>query len=326
MPLSPVQRKGVFTALKIAVTLALFWMIASKLDLSDIANRLSTAQPMGLGLATVLIFFQLTLNSERWRRLLRMDQVTLPYRLSYRYYLEAMFFNQALPGAVGGDVMRVYRIRKFCASVGQALTSVLLERITGLIGLCLLIAIGLPMLMQRTGDHSILKGFLIIGLAGMIGIGIVVLIARQSEQGRGGRIRAFIVKLSRVFVRLISHPREAVPILLLALGTHLTIVLTAYISAQALALPFTYWDCLIIVPTSILIATLPISLGGWGVREGAMAAGFALIGGDAGGAVALSIVMGLEILAVGLVGGIVWFMSGTTRADAEALTLVEKGE
>ncbi|MDF1750404.1 MAG: lysylphosphatidylglycerol synthase transmembrane domain-containing protein [Alphaproteobacteria bacterium] len=326
MPLSPAQRKGVFTALKIAVTLALFWLIASKLDLSDITARLRSADPVGLCAATALIFVQLVLNSERWRRLLQMDHVTLPYRLSFRFYLEAMFFNQALPGAVGGDVMRVYRVKRFCASVGQAVTSVLLDRITGLIGLCVLIAIGLPMLIQRTGDQSILTGFLLIGLAGLIGIGAVILIARQSEQGWGGRIREFIVRLSRLFVRLISHPRDAVRILSLALGTHLTIVLTAYISAQALGLPFSYGDCLIIVPTSILIATLPISLGGWGVREGAMAAGFALIGGDAGGAVALSIVMGLEILTVGLIGGIVWFLSGATRVEADALTLVEKGE
>jgi hypothetical protein len=326
MPLSPGQRKGVFTALKIAVTLALFWLIASKLDLTDIADRLRTANPFGLALATGLILFQLVLNSERWRRLLRMDHVALPYRLCYRFYLEAMFFNQALPGSVGGDVMRVYRVRPFCASVSQALTSVLMDRITGLIGLCGIIAIGLPMLIQRTHDSSILTGFLMIGLAGIVGIGVVILIARQSEHGWGGKVRGFAVRLSRVFVRLIRHPREATPILLLALGTHLTIVLTAYISAQALGLPFTVWDCLIIVPTSILIATLPISLGGWGVREGAMAAGFALIGGDAGGAVALSIVIGLEILVVGLIGGIVWFLSGNARAQAKALSRAEKGE
>ena len=63
--------------------------------------------------------------------------------------------------------------------------------------------------------------------------------------------------------------------------------------AQALATPIAAWQCLLIVPPALLIASFPLSLGGWGVREGALAAGFALVGASSAGGVAASILYGL---------------------------------
>ncbi len=320
------RRKFLMIALKIAVTLALFWLIARKLDFSDVVARLQSAALLGIAGSIILIFIQLALNSERWRRLQRLDGVTMPYGKSYRFYLEAMFFNQALPGAVGGDVMRIYRARSYSSGLGQAVTGVVLDRITGLIGLALLIAIGLPLLMQRTTENSAVLGFALVLAAFGAGLLAVFGIARLSETGFGGAGRVFIIRLSRLLARLLRHPGEAMTIFPLAVATHILMVLIAYVSADALRLDFSLLDCLIVVPASILIATLPISLGGWGVREGAMAAGFGLIGADAGGAVALSIVMGLQLVLVGLAGGAVWFFGDAARPDTDSLTLAKEGD
>ncbi|NMM43151.1 flippase-like domain-containing protein [Rhodospirillaceae bacterium KN72] len=300
------------------MTVGLFVLIARKIDFADIGERLIAADILLLTLAVGIIFLQVVLNAERWRRLLFLDGVRAPYAISFRYYLEAMFFNQALPGAVGGDVLRVYRIRRWCDGLGQAVNSVILDRLTGLFSLCVLIALGLPLLVSRIGDTGLIPALAMI--AGLGGIGLVglVLIARMSENGRGGKLRGAIIRFARMADRMIRRPSQSIPILALAVLTQVLSVTVAYISARGLSLEVSFTDCLIVIPTTILVATLPVSLGGWGVREGAMASGFALIGLDPTGGVALSVVLGLQLVVVGLIGGAVWLLGGAVRVSEEA--------
>jgi hypothetical protein len=68
-------------------------------------------------------------------------------------------------------------------------------------------------------------------------------------------------------------------------------------------------NCLLIVPSALLISALPISVGGWGLREGAIVSGFALLGVDAAAAGAASIGFGLSVIVAGAIGIIVpWLL------------------
>jgi hypothetical protein len=89
--------------------------------------------------------------------------------------------------------------------------------------------------------------------------------------------------------------------LLLGLATHIFGVLLIYELARALATPISLLDCLLIVPPTLLISSVPISLGGWGVRESALAAGFVLVGATSEAGVATSVLFGLTGPLIGLV-------------------------
>jgi uncharacterized membrane protein YbhN (UPF0104 family) len=56
--------------------------------------------------------------------------------------------------------------------------------------------------------------------------------------------------------------------------------------------------------------TIPISIAGWGVREGIMVMGFGYLGVPPEQALALSILYGLLLLVVAIPGVIIWFLSG----------------
>src|SRR5262249_56140773 len=89
--------------------------------------------------------------------------------------------------------------------------------------------------------------------------------------------------------------------LLLGLATHIFGVLLIYELVRALATPISLLDCLLIVPPTLLISSVPISLGGWGVREGALAAGFVLVGATSEAGVATSVLFGLTGPLIGLI-------------------------
>ena len=81
------------------------------------------------------------------------------------------------------------------------------------------------------------------------------------------------------------------------------------------------------MPPVLLIATVPISIAGWGVRESGMIAAFAYAGLAESDGLTLSILFGAVNFVIGIVGGIVWISSGfrtsafaPTAANAEIAT------
>jgi hypothetical protein len=72
--------------------------------------------------------------------------------------------------------------------------------------------------------------------------------------------------------------------------------------------------CLALVPVVLLLSTLPISVAGWGVRETVMVSALGFAGAESSEAFALSILFGLALLALSLVGAIMWLVQGRSQA------------
>ena len=69
-------------------------------------------------------------------------------------------------------------------------------------------------------------------------------------------------------------------------------------------------DCVLLVPPVILITVVPVSIAGWGVREGAMVVAFGFIQVPASAAFALSVLFGLTLAVSSLPGSLLWWSSG----------------
>jgi uncharacterized membrane protein YbhN (UPF0104 family) len=96
-------------------------------------------------------------------------------------------------------------------------------------------------------------------------------------------------------------------------------IAAAWCCIKAIAAPVGFAQVLILLPPVLLISTIPISIAGWGVRESSMIAAFAYAGLAESDGLTLSILFGATTFVVGLVGGIVWIVSGlkiSSRAQA----------
>ena len=92
-----------------------------------------------------------------------------------------------------------------------------------------------------------------------------------------------------------------------------------FLIAQGLGITVRFLDLLVLVPPVMLLAILPISFAGWGVREGSMALALALAGVSAEQSIAISICFGLALFASGLPGGVMWLIDRKTLAKATAV-------
>jgi len=306
------SKKVIIFALKFLVSVGLIWFLVDGIDLGDASDRILNANLQFLTVAFGLAVLQIVVSVVRWRVVLEAINGILSFANCFRLYLVGTFFNQALPSAFGGDAVRIYRAYKEGLSLKCSINGVMLERVATILGLILLVIIATPFFIDRVGpkDSKWIITILII-LSVVSGIGVFVLMRLDGLPSKYFKwsflsgIGVLAVDARRVFL----SPYNFFRVIIWSLVGHVNIALIVYSLGLSIELEITWFDCLVLMPPVLLLMTLPISIAGWGVREQAMVAAFAIVYVPAEGALALSIMFGLLGLIIGLPGGIVWLLS-----------------
>ncbi|MHC8509797.1 MAG: lysylphosphatidylglycerol synthase transmembrane domain-containing protein [Rhodospirillales bacterium] len=329
-------KKGAAVAVKIAVSAALIAYLAGTLDLGAALARLSAAEPLYVLAAAGLILGHNLIGAWRWRIVLHALQPPAPisYLQAALYFYIGTFFNQALPSTAGGDVVRIYKTRRAGVRLITTINSVMLERAATVLALIVMVITVLPAFLPRiTGGEAswiapaALAPVLALLLGGAVG-GLVFLMVldRLPEAWARFRIVRGLARLAADTRTVFLKPRPALGALATAALGHLNLCVCVWLLAQSIGLDVTLLDCVALFLPVLLVITLPISIAGWGVREGAMVAAFGLIGAPEAGAFALSVLFGLVNVAVALPAGIAFLMSGDGRSLAEIEHDVEDAE
>ena len=297
MPMAAAQpRIGGRTLLRVTVTLVLLGALLVTVDLDAMAGIVATASPLGLLAMFALLMTERLAAAYRWLVLLRLAEPGVRYGPVLRITFISNFIGAFLPGGVGIEVLRVYGLSRAVSDLPLALSSVLVERLCGLLSLLLLIACGLllaPITLPLELDLLAALGLLAILAAGL---GLLHPAPRAALR----RLTSGLAVLAPVRTRLVgleqrlsSYGRRpgALGISLgLAVLFQLLRVLTVVVGAAALGIVVDPVLFVVVVPVGILIALLPISLGGFGPREASYVAllGFAGVAPEAALVLALT--------------------------------------
>lgn len=303
--------------LKLLVSGALIALLVANVDVGEAWRRARAVDGGMLALGLSMLWLQIPLATLRWQAVLRAMAVPLPFGRSFAIMYAGMFFNQALPSAVGGDAVRVWLTHRAGLGLGQAFNSVALERLAVVLGLVLLVVMSEPFLIARTGPLPGMWLFPALAVGGVLGVVALCLLDRLPQELRRWRLARAAMALSQDARRLFLGPRHGLATMALVLVGHVNISLVFWILALGLDIPVSLLDCLVLVPPVILAMTLPVSVGGWGMREGALVATLALVDVPAESALVLAVLYGLVTVAVNIPGGLVWLGGGRTPAPAE---------
>ncbi|AWK90187.1 lysylphosphatidylglycerol synthase transmembrane domain-containing protein [Azospirillum thermophilum] len=304
---------------KLAVTLLLVLWLVEKADWAGMADRLAGAPlpPLlqGLGFSFAAVLFA----GARWRAACGAVGILLTRSRALMLMAASLFFGQVLPGGLGGDAVRGWltwkdgrkeRRERTAGQDGPATATVVLalvlDRLLALLAVSLLLFAGLPRLAAVVPPDMawMLPLTVLLGIAGFAG-GLLV-----DRLPLPGALRAN--RLAGAAFALVARLRGALlaGATLRALGhgmlVHLCTLAATLLYARAIGLGLGPLDVLAVMPTAIIAAALPISLNGWGVREGAMVAGFALFGVPLQDALLLSLMIGLSVTLTALPGGFAW--------------------
>jgi glycosyltransferase 2 family protein len=298
--------RGAFV-IKIGISAVLLAWLASATDWRPAAERLADASPLWLAVGFLAKVATVPCVSERWRMLAGALAGRFAPLAILRVTLIGQFFGQALPGAVGTDAVRGWLTWRLGCPPSAVLTTLAADRFIALAGLGVAMTPGLPHLAAAApaGVEWLVAaawGVGAVGLAALVNLDRLPLPFFSRLP-----IRAALAATACDLRRALTW-RLAAATLGWSVAAHLLAVGTAAAYARALGLSITPLDCLAVVPFAIAVVALPVSLAGWGVREGSMVAGFALFGVPTGEALLLSVMIGLTILLVALPGAVVWLI------------------
>lgn len=277
------SKKLLKTTLKFLITLWAVWYVLQHIDIDALLDILKTADPKWLLLAFLAYNASKIASSIRLNYYFREIGVFLSELNALRLYYFGMFYNLFLPGGISGDGYKIYILgKRHNNNYKKLFQTTLLDRISGLSALFFLA--GILFVLSSFGNlYAPLKYLVMIGIILCIPVNYLM-----------------TKKLFPDFLNIFT------PTTLYAFAVQLLQILSAVLIIWAL--PETNAstiDYLTLFLISSVVAVLPISIGGIGVRELTFLYGFGLIGGDTTTAVTFSLIFFLITALSSLLGAFV---------------------
>jgi uncharacterized membrane protein YbhN (UPF0104 family) len=295
---------------KAAVSVLLLYLSLRRVDLSSVGRKLGELDLGWIALVLAVLGSQVPINALRWRQIVAICDARLPMATALRYSFIGLFFSQVLPSTIGGDAARVWLLARGGAGWPISIYSVLIDRVVGVAALATIVVACTPWTFSIVHDAAPRAALVFIGFgalaAAAIFVGLGTTHIRVAEKWWLTRHLATAARLAWRLCRSVTGMRVAI----MSLSIHLLTVLAAWGAAKAAHVPVEFAYVLFLFLPVLLVATVPISIAGWGVRESAMILAFSYAGLAEGDGLIVSILYGICCLVIGAIGGIVWVASG----------------
>jgi len=300
----PALGRRVCWLLRLCVSAAVVAYLAAQVDLTGVVGVLARVR-LSLVVAGLLLYvLGQVLSGCKWSLIGTSLGLVQPLHRYVRFYFVGMFCNLFAPSTLGGDVVRGLLLGGR-QHTGRALSSVLFDRMSGL---AMLMALGAAAVLLFPGydvPRPLVALTVGVGSALVLGWWMCPRLVRVLPPGT--RLRR---QVEDDLAPLWRDRRLLAAVALTSLAFHLSQVVVQWVLARAagVTVPLSY--CLVFHPLVALLAALPISVSGLGVREG----GYLYFLTRIGIAESVAIGVGLLWLAVsvlaGLGGGAVLLASG----------------
>ena len=291
--------------LRLAATALILTLILRSINLSQVLNVLKQTRLDYLVAALLLQFSSTAVSAYRWQLIMQNLQFGQNFAFYWRSYFKGMFFNQGLPTSIGGDAVRMLDVAKLGFRKRDALYGVMVDRIIGLgalLSLTLLAYLLSPNLLPKPVHRPILM-IISLGAAGFFGIFIINYFTWLNRFPK-------LTVINTVAQRL--HQALSFKRILLVIASLLIpflALLGFFATGWALGLEYSLMTYFALVPPALVLTVVPISVAGWGVREGALVSLFSLIGADKTAVLMMSLLYGFTLIIVSL-PGLITYLKG----------------
>ena len=278
------KNKSLIKIAKVLFGLALLLFLLIRTDLFELYRLLKGTNVSLILVAISLNFVVFVVNSYRWKVLLKASATRVSLSRLSAYTFIGSFFNAFLPSSIGGDVVRVIEVARHTKDKSAAFSSVFVDRLCGLGSLFLINFISLIFAYGLLEDISSIVMLELILLAVFL-----MTIFLFNKKLVSGLIRLFepllnivprlnlSARLKKVYGSLLVYKSEKGLVLkgvVISLVSRVIWIFVAYIVALSLDIHADVWLFFLFVPVVELIRTIPISVNGIGLREGAFVAFF----------------------------------------------------
>lgn len=303
-------KKTVLFILKVTVSVFAIAFLLSRLDIRGTFGHLAHSSKLLWLLALMILVLSQVISSYRWYLLLQPLDFTLSWFVVFKIYFTGMFFSLFLPTLVGGDAVKTFYIADSLERAPAAFYTVFADRVIGMAGQQVYVLAGVIFL------HSYFPFWLSMGLLSFIFIFYATIFLLP---------RLFSL-IHKVVKKLRELPRDKLFIYwdrtdttlkawALSLAIHLSVIICHILMGISLGFTIPAAAFLVVYPVSAIVATLPLSLNGIGLREAAYVYMLGFFGVSREGAFALGLMWFSIVLINGAIGGIPYLFGGQLKLD-----------
>jgi uncharacterized protein (TIRG00374 family) len=311
------RKPWLFTALKVALSIIVIIAVARNVDLQAAWQRLANQSLWFPAAAVVALSLQVAVAGLRWQFILRGLGAASRLATSLRLCYIAVFFNTWLWGAVGGDMLRAWLSHNSQLRLRQSINSVILDRVAAVGAVCVLVLVTAPVFIGNTRQYTL--GFVLCTAAVclLLGIVAVALVHHLPIDWKRFKFMRGLQLLSSATETIFLNFNVALPVLGAAIVAQLIAAFAVYIMSLGLNVGLSLFECVVMMQPVALVTALPISVGGWGVRETAMIGLLSFVGVPSSAALSLSVQIGLLTIVTTLPGGVLWLLHRDQTAPRE---------
>jgi len=315
------EHPRVWSILRIVATAAMLAVLLTRVKADQIVPHWDVDTVGWIALALGVTLVGVVFAAVRWQRVL--VALDLRSRISRLLptYLAGLFISNFLPTTIAGDALRVSRVASDTGEAPQSFASVVLERLTGWAVLPLLSLAALainPTLLHLPGGTTAVRAAVVLCVVTLAALLVVVFVAGHPKLG--GRLNSkagwkrFTGAIHVGLDRFRHRPRVAIQALVAGLAYQLAVIMAAFAAGRALGLPVGWTAFMAFMPVVAIIQVLPLTIGGLGLREGALAVLLAPLGVSQSHAVALGLLVYGINLVVSLLGAPSFAIGRRSRA------------
>ncbi|VAX26995.1 hypothetical protein MNBD_NITROSPIRAE01-1716 [hydrothermal vent metagenome] len=267
------NKKNIF---KLFVSLGILTVLLTSIDLVSLGKVMLNADPVFLSIALVFVLSIRFVMAYRWQVVLHLYRIFPKFLNLLSIVFISNSVGQLLPGGIGVDVVRSYQLSKEEGVATEIAASVFLDRVIGLFSM-LLIAFISSVVGATLNTVAPIYAFVSAGsLTGFL----VLYSLRNKLTDLGytqikvqGRLKVIVVVLSRFIESLgaVRLPKVALfKLLLLSVSVQFIRIVIFFTIFLSLGVHAEFLLFMVFVPLLFIVMLMPVSIGGLGIREGAL--------------------------------------------------------
>jgi len=262
------------TAVRLLVTAAILAYLLRSIDLGASARAMVHVDPWWFAVTLLLVAADRVVMALRWLLLLRAADVDIKAATALRIFLTSSFVGSVLPAGVGADAARAYEVASRTSRGSQAVASVGIDRVLGLVAIAVLGIAGLagyarhvePALRLRLMMAAAAGGAATLSIFWADRVARAVLPVRWHGTKWGWRV----LRLGDAIGAYRRHPNVLLQVMALSIAVQLVRVFQGYGLGRGLGIQVDLTYYLVFMPVAMLLLLLPVSISGFGLPQAAI--------------------------------------------------------
>ena len=296
---------------KVITSILILVIISFIVDTQEIINKLKSFPLIWMLTSIFLIIISITTAALRWFLIIQNSCNHISFVDLVRYNFIGHMFSNFLPlSSFSTDAVRGVLVYNAGLSKSHAVKSILIDRSLGLIILFFLTIIGIPFIDNIFVDRIDIGFYVLFIFFVSIGILFLIKIFVRHKKYRHIRLISFLCEIAEEILEIFRFSIFFFKIVAISIIAQITAFVALWGIFQGIGSPLSLITLIVIVTPAFILAGLPISFGGWGIREGAFVATFAMISVNPEVALLASILYGILNLIATTVGGLIALFIG----------------